>query len=107
MVRQNCPAGMLVTPETIFFLTNRYTEFQPSSIEQTGTCPTSELLRQTVGRRQNESDLVERVVLWLDTLAASRKSSPPCARESIETLVLPAVLNGVLRSTGKRLRRAS
>ncbi|HEX4134792.1 MAG TPA: hypothetical protein VHY84_09305 [Bryobacteraceae bacterium] len=108
MVRQNCPAGVLVSPETILFLTNRYTEFQPSSIEQTGTCATSELLGQTAGRRQTESDLVERVVLWLDTLAAAPRSSwPPCARESIETLVLPAVLNGVLRSAGKRLRRAS
>jgi len=68
MVRQNCPAGMLVTPETILFLTNRYTEFQPSSIEQTGTCATSELLGQTVGRRQTEPDMVERVcgsTLWL------------------------------------------
>jgi hypothetical protein len=108
MVRQNCPAGLLVTPETILFLTNRYTEFQPSSIEQTGTCATLELLGRTAGRRQTESDMVERVVLWLDTLAAApRRSWPQCARESIETLVLPAVLNGVLRSTGKRLRRAS
>jgi hypothetical protein len=28
-VRQNCPAGILVSPETILFLTNRYTEFRP------------------------------------------------------------------------------
>ena len=108
MVRQNCPAGMLVNSETILFLTNRYTEFQPSAIEQTGACATSELLGQRAGRRQTESELVERVVLWLDNLAATpRRSWPPCARESIETLVLPAALNGVLSSTGKRLRRAS
>jgi len=107
MLRQSCPAGILVNPDTILFLTNQYTAFQPSSIESTGTCSTPELLR-TARRRQTESDLVERVVLWLDTLAtAPRVSWPPSVRESIETLVLPAVLNGVLRSTGKRLRRAS
>jgi hypothetical protein len=107
MVRQNCPAGILVNPETVLFLTNRYTDFKPSSIEQTGACTTPELLGQTAGRRQTEADMVERVLLWLDTLAAApRMSWPPCARESIETLVLPAVLNGVVRSTGKRLRRA-
>lgn len=51
MLRQNCPAGMLVNPETIFFLTNLYTAFQPSSIEQTGSCAASELLLQTDRRR--------------------------------------------------------
>jgi hypothetical protein len=68
LVRQNCPAGILITPETTVFLTNRYTGFQPSSIEQTGT------------------------VLWLDTLAVAPWGSwPTSARESSETLVLPAV----------------
>jgi hypothetical protein len=108
MVRQSCPAGMLVTPGTILLLTNRYTDFQPSSVEETGTCATSELLGRASRRTQAESDLTEQVVLWLDTVAAApRRSWPACARESIETLVLPAVLNGVVRSTGKRLRRAS
>lgn len=108
MVRRNCPAGMLVTPETILFLTNQFTEFQPSSIEVTGTCGTPELPGQATGKRQTESELLKRVVSWLGTLAAaSRQSWPSCARESTETLVLPAVLNGVPRSTGKRLRRAN
>lgn len=110
MVRQRCPGGMLVTPETILFFTNRYTDFRPTSIEETGKCVRSEVLDRAGSgtRRQTESDLVEQVVLWLDTVAAApRHSWPPCARESIDTLVLPAVLNGVVRSTGKRLRRAS
>lgn len=63
MVRQNCPAGMLVTPETILFLTNQFTEFQPSSIEVTGTCGTPELPGQATGKLQTESELLKRVVL--------------------------------------------
>lgn len=106
LVQHNCPVGMFVTPDEILFFRNLYTGYQPETIRQIGNCRTAELLKTTPGRAISESALVEVVEQWLENLDARRNHSwPPAAREAIESCVVPAVIEGVIRTTGRRLRR--
>lgn len=106
MVDQSCPAGMFVTPEEVFFFRNPYTGYDPDTIELIGNCRTSELLTAISGRAISESMLVQLVEHWLENLGArGNQSWPASAKEAIESYILPAVIDGVVRATGPRLRR--
>jgi len=106
MVQQSCPAGMFVTPEEILFFRNLYTGYQPETIQQIGSCRTTELLKTIPGGAISEPALIEVVEQWLETLDTHVNHAwPPSAREAIESCVVPAVIEGVVRTTGRRLRR--
>ena len=107
MVRRNCPAGMLVTPERTVFFRNEYTGYEPETIIRTGECKTAELFASRPNSRiDTETDLFENIGHWLDTLrAGDRQLWPKSAQEVIEADVLPAVIIGVRQATGPRLTR--
>jgi hypothetical protein len=107
MAHQSCPLGMLVTPENTVFFRNRYTGYDTDAIQQIAQCRTSELLGALPDRAVViEQYLERRVDEWLDSLKSSRRQSWPVeAQEAMETYVLPAILSGVVRATGPRLRR--
>jgi hypothetical protein len=106
MVRQQCPAGIFVTAEEALFLRNRYTSYEVDSVQPIASCRTTGLL----GIRAegiSEAMLLEVVENWLENLgASSARSFPSAAREAIERYVVPAVIEGVVQATGRRLRRA-
>jgi hypothetical protein len=106
MVRRNCPAGMLVTAENILFLRNPYTGYESNTIRRIGHCRTVELLGAMLLNTASESTLVLMVEQWLESLGTNGYHSwPPSAEEAIESCVLPAVIEGSVRSTGPRWRR--
>jgi len=106
VVRQSCPAGMYVTPEEVLFFRNRYTGYEPDAIQPIGNCRTTELLDTIPGRAISESALVQAIERWLESLGTRGDHSwPSTAREAIESCVLPAVIEGVVRATGPRLRQ--
>jgi hypothetical protein len=106
MVRQSCPAGMFVTPEEVLFFRNRYTGYDLATIQPIGSCRTSDLLDALPGRTISETALVQAVEQWLESLETRRdRSWLPAATEAIESCVLPAVIEGVVRATGRRLQR--
>jgi hypothetical protein len=97
---------MFVTQEEISFFRNPYTGYQPETIQQIGNCRTTELLKTISGRAISEAALIDVVEQWLENLGSHGNHSwPPTAREAIESCVVPAVLEGVVRTTGRRLRR--
>jgi hypothetical protein len=105
MVRQGCPAGIFVTPEEVTFLRNRYTSYEQDSIQTIAKCRTAELLGTFQGKTITESALVHLVEHWLENPGTGgRKSLPPDVTEAIESLVLPAVTEGGIQATGRRLQ---
>jgi len=106
MVHQSCPVGMLVTHEDTFFFRNRYTGYEPETIQKIGQCRTNELLSAMPDVPLVTEDLVRRVEQWLENVqVGSRQPWPPSALEAIETCVLPVVRCGVIRAAGPRWRR--
>jgi hypothetical protein len=105
MVRQNCPIGMLVTPEWTVFFRNPYTGYDAQTIRKTGECQTRELLG-TTPEGVTEERLLQLVEQWLERLRLRRgKVWPPSVQEAIESHVLPALMGGTVRATGPRWRR--
>jgi hypothetical protein len=107
MVRQSCPIGMLVTPEGTSFFRNRYTSYDPEAVQKIAECQTAELLDGIPDKASvTEEYLESRLERWLEDLReGGSRSSPPGVEEAIESLVLPALLSGVVRATGPRWRR--
>lgn len=105
MGRQSCPTGILITPEDTLFFRNPFTGYEGDTIQKVGECGTSDLLG-AMPDRTTEPYLTMRVEEWLESLAAGgRRVWPPSAAEAIESLVIPAVVAGVIRATGPRWRR--
>jgi hypothetical protein len=103
MAHQSCPLGMLVTPELTFFFRNLFTGYGAETIRKVGECRTQELLLRLPN---TEADLELRVEQWLESVTSSgSRPWPASAAEAIESLVLPAVMSGVVRATGPRWRR--
>ncbi len=108
MIRQSCPSGMVVTPDSALFFRNWYTSYEPDTIQLIGHCRTAELLGETPLKSVSESTLVLLVEQWLESLGTNGYHSwPPAAREAIESCVLPAVFEGTVRATGSRSRPQS
>lgn len=103
MARQSCPLGMLVTPDDIFFFRNPFTGYEVETIQSGGECRTQELLGVIPA---TEPELELRVEQWLESLPGSGTHTwPPSASEAIESLIVPSVIEGVVRATRPRLRR--
>jgi hypothetical protein len=105
MVHVGCPVGLLVTSERAKFYRNRYTGYEPQTVETIAECATSELVgpaAEGLSYRTASSYLEHRVEQWLEGLqsTAGAASWPPAVREAVEAHILPAVIGGVVRATG-------
>lgn len=107
MIRRNCPIGMFVTPESILFFRNRYTSYELESVQKMGECRTNELLDAMPDKALvSESYLISRVEQWLESLPlGGRRRWPSSAQDAIESFILPAVADGVVRADGPRFPR--
>ena len=77
------------------------------TVQQVGKCPANELLSAMPDKALiTESYLVRRVQDWLEDLRnGNHRAWPLAVREAIEWYVLPAVMEGVVASTGVGYRR--
>ena len=107
MAHMSCPVGMLVTREQTRFYRNRFTDYEPQTVEMIGACATSELLGPLPAKSALADSYLERLVEeWLESLRLdARRTWPSSVREAIESNVLPVVMGGIVRAAGPRWRR--
>jgi len=112
MLHMKCPIGLLVTPDVIEVFRDTYTEHSESSVKRVGSFPSPsswDIFRVPHhGSREPQLGLrfEEVVKSWLEQLGTSPsahlKEFPKETREALADYVVPAVTQGVVRSTGPR-----
>ncbi len=96
MAAQQCPVGMIVTPERTWVYHDMFADAPRESIERVGEFTTSDLLEVRSAPR-DEPTLRRSVQAWLGRVAADWLHALPRALEIREPLLehlVPAVING-------------
>jgi hypothetical protein len=111
MLQMRCPIGLLVTPDVIEVFRDTYTTHSESSVEHVASFPSPKplsifkSLHGGSSEPQPELRFEEAVRSWLEQLATSPSASvseSPKVREALRDYILPALAQGVVRSTGPR-----
>ena len=112
MLHMKCPIGLFVTPDVIEIFRDTYTEHSENSVKRVGSfrSPNSWDIFRVPHHGSREPQLglrfEEAVKSWLEQLATSPsaylKEFPKETREALADYVVPAVTQGVVRSTGPR-----
>jgi hypothetical protein len=112
MLQMRCPIGLLVTPDTVEVFRDTYTAHSESSVEQVASFPSPKTLAIFKSFHHGSSEpqpglgFEQAVRSWLERLASSPSvglsESPKEAREALTDYILPALTQGVVRSTGPR-----
>jgi hypothetical protein len=117
MLHMRCPIGLLVTPDVIEVFRDNYTAHSENSVERVGSFPAPKDwdIFRVPHHGSNSKDpadthlgfhFEETVKSWLEQLAASPsaflKEFPKETRETLTDYVVPALTQGVVRSSGPR-----
>jgi hypothetical protein len=112
MLQMRCPTGLLVTPDGIELFRDTYTAHSENSVEHIASLPSPKAWHsfKEIHRDSNDSELAfqfeQAVKSWLEQLAtlpsAYLNEFPRETREALNDYVLPALTQGVVRSTGPR-----
>jgi hypothetical protein len=117
MLHMRCPIGLLVTPDRIEVFRDNYTAHSENSVEQVGSflapkdwdifrVPHHGSDAKDPGDRNIEFRFEETVKSWLEQLATSPSAYlmefPKEAREALTDYVVPALTQGIVRSSGPR-----
>ncbi|MGC2530743.1 MAG: hypothetical protein WA639_23610 [Candidatus Acidiferrum sp.] len=110
MLQMRCPIGLLVTPDVIEVFRDTYTAHSENSVERVASFPSPKAWQNFKAAHQGEPHaglrFEETVRFWLEQLDASASPNlsefPPQTREALSAYVLPALIQGVVRSTGPR-----
>jgi hypothetical protein len=117
MLQMRCPIGLLVTPEVIEVFRDTYTAHSENSVERVGTFPAPkdwDIFRAphhgSGGKDPSDAHFESRfegaVKSCLELLGSSpspcMKELPEEAREALSDYVVPALKQGVIRSSGPR-----
>jgi hypothetical protein len=112
MLQMRCPIGLLVTPDAIELFRDTYTAHSENSVEHIASLPSPKTWHSFKGthRASNDPELAfqfeQAVKSWLEELGSATSAflgeSPKETRETLTDYVLPALAQGVVRSTGPR-----
>jgi len=110
MLQMRCPIGLLVTPEVIEVFRDTYTAHSENSVERVASFPSPMAWHNFKavheGEPRPELRFEQAVKSWLEELASIPSiflsQSPKETREALTDYVLPALTQGVVRSTGPR-----
>jgi len=110
MLQMRCPIGLLITPDVVEVFRDTYTAHSESSVEQVASFPSPEAWQNFKASHQDEPHaglrFEETVRSWLEELGSATSAilgeSPKETRETLTDYVLPALAEGVVRSTGPR-----
>ena len=114
MLQMRCPVGLLVTPEIIEVFRDTYTAHSENSVERVGSFPApkdwSVFRVPHHGSAAKDLNLEFRfesaVKYWLEQLGASpsfyMKEFPKETRDALVDYVVPALAQGIVRSSGPR-----
>jgi hypothetical protein len=110
MLQMRCPIGLLITPDVIEVFRDTYTAHSEKSVEHVASFPSPKSLQNFKADHQGEPHpelrFEESVRAWLEQLGSSPSpflsEFPPKTREALSYYVLPALTQGVVRSTGPR-----
>lgn len=102
MAGMGCPIGLLVTPQKFRLYRDRYLSSSADSVELVAECETEKLLPAKLSStsRRDEDAFAQAVQAWLEDLrsdSAVRELSGEC-RRVVQTCLLPALAEGVLRA---------
>jgi hypothetical protein len=110
MLQMRCPIGLLVTPDVIEVFRDTYTAHSEKSVERVASFPSPKAWQNFKAAHNGEPSpelrFEEAVRSWLEQLGTSSSpylsEFPPQTREALSYYVLPALTQGVVRSTGPR-----
>jgi hypothetical protein len=112
MLHMRCPIGLLVTPDVIEVFRDTYTAHSEKSVEHVASfaAPKTWDIFKVSDHGSIELQLAlrfeEAVKSWLEQLGTSPSAylneSPKETREALTDYILPALTQGVVRSTGPR-----
>jgi hypothetical protein len=110
MLQMRCPIGLLVTPDVVEVFRDTYTAHSEDSVERVASFPSPMTWHNFKVAHQGEPHAEVRfeqaVKSWLEELASIPSiflaQSPKETREALSDYVLPALTQGVVRSTGRR-----
>ena len=110
MLQMRCPIGLLVTPDVVEVFRDTYTAHTENSVERVASFPSPDTWQNFKAAHQGEPHaglrFEEAVRSWLEGLGTSPfpqlSEFPPRTREALRDYVLPALTEGVVRSTGPR-----
>jgi hypothetical protein len=106
MLKMRCPIGLLVTPDVIEVFRDTYTAHSENSIEHVASLASPSAWKVFEKEPLLASRFEEAVRSWLEQIASSPSAylgeASREAREAFTDYVLPALTEGVVRSTGPR-----
>jgi hypothetical protein len=104
--KMSCPLGMLVSPQKIVLLRNRFTGYSDDSIERVGEYPSPESWRSVEGLPTG-FDFEAFVYAWLEKMKRSGqpRDVSPDAASALSELVLPSLTQGEIHAAGPRATR--
>jgi len=112
MLHMRCPIGLLVTPDVIEVFRDTYTAHSEDSVEHVASFAPPRTWDIFKARHHGTTEthlelrFEEAVKSWLEQLGTSPSAylneSPKDAREALKDYILPALTQGVVRSTGPR-----
>ena len=108
MLAMGCPVGLLITPNKMWIYKDSYTNRTESSIERRGPFPVpSESEVAKAATRGDPSEFEQSVRAWLERIARvqSLKGFSVDAIEAFKSLILPALADGFIQSSGPVLNR--
>ena len=110
MLGMRCPLGLLVTPDRMWLLRDRFRSDSEDSIERVGEFSTPGSLRSHVKDKEASGfELEQAVQNWLKALGrgSTTETLDPKLREALEEYVVPALAQGVIRAGGPRILTGS
>ncbi len=113
MAKMSCPVGLLVLPEELYIFRNRYTGTDEKNIDEIGHYRLGNIFQvfakmSVEQSRGTKERLFERYVQdWLEQLPKGDEMErlPAELKDALETHVVPALENGVVRAAGPRETR--
>lgn len=110
MLQMRCPIGLLITPDVVEVFRDTYTAHSEISVVRVASFPSPNTWQNFKvshqGEPRPELRFEQAVKSWLEELASIPSiflsQSPKETREALSDYVLPALTQGVVRSTGPR-----
>ncbi len=110
MLQMRCPIGLLITPDVVEVFRDTYTAHSEISVVRVASFPSPNSWQNFKSSHQGEPRpelrFEQAVKSWLEELASIPSiflsQSPKETREALSDYVLPALTQGVVRSTGPR-----
>jgi hypothetical protein len=102
MAAMRSPVGMLVTPEKLWLYRDQYLSTSEESIKRVGEFDVGNILRFDAerGNRNVTVDFENTVQTWIEglTTESGLRGLPPDLRRAVQSHIVPAISQGIIRA---------